>query len=73
MHVDPATITRRPLCTWDVSHKDKKRTHWRYLDGKKIAMKNGQEKFVVVQEEPEWDGGSRGKVKTKGKRGKGFV
>lgn len=31
--------------------------------------------FQVIVEavKPEWDGGSRGKVKTKGKRGKGFV
>lgn len=28
---------------------------------------------VVENLKPEWDGGSRGKVKTKGKRGKGFV
>ena len=28
---------------------------------------------IVETVKPEWDGGSRGKVKTKGKRGKGFV
>lgn len=28
---------------------------------------------IVEAVKPEWDGGSRGKVKTKGKRGKGFV
>lgn len=30
------------------------------------------EKHIVICE-PEWDGGSRGKVFTKGKRGKGFA
>lgn len=30
-------------------------------------------KVIVEAVKPEWDGGSRGKVKTKGKRGKGFV
>ena len=30
------------------------------------------EKKVVVDATPEWDGGSTGKVITKGKRGKGF-
>ncbi len=31
------------------------------------------EKYVVVEKREEWDGGSIGRVKTKGKRGKGFV
>ena len=45
-------------------------TQWRYLDGQAIAMK-GKDKFVI-ERAPEWDGGSRGRVKTKGKRGPGF-
>ena len=32
-----------------------------------------REKYVVVDEKEEWDGGSRGRVKTKGKRGPGYV
>ena len=43
----------------------------RYLDGR-IVTKKG-EKNVVVSAPPEWDGGSRGRVKTKGKRGVGWV
>jgi hypothetical protein len=41
----------------------------RYLDGKVVSMKG--EKFIVEKTE-EWDGGSRGRVKTKGKRGTGW-
>ena len=43
----------------------------RYLNGEIVANKG--EKYVLIQTKEEWDGGSRGKVKTKGKRGKGFV
>ena len=43
----------------------------RYLDGQVVANKG--EKFVVVEQKEEWDGGSRGRVKTKGKRGPGFA
>ncbi|PSC73823.1 hypothetical protein C2E20_3197 [Micractinium conductrix] len=42
----------------------------RYRDGM-VATRAGQ-KYVVGKDE-DWDGGSRGKVYTKGKRGKGFV
>jgi hypothetical protein len=48
--------------------------HFRYLNGEKVFMKSGKDKFVVEEVgAPDWDGGSRGKVKTKGKRGPGFV
>jgi hypothetical protein len=43
----------------------------RYLDGQVVATRPG-EKHVVVNTQAEWDGGSTGKVITKGKRGKGF-
>jgi hypothetical protein len=43
----------------------------RYHEGE-IATRSG-EKYVTTKLTPEWDGGSRGKVKTKGKRGPGFV
>ena len=43
----------------------------RYRDGEARTMKAG-EKFIVEQPE-EWDGGSKGRVKTKGKRGPGWV
>jgi hypothetical protein len=42
----------------------------RYRDGRVVSTKG--DKVIVVDETPEWDGGSRGRVKTKGKRGKGW-
>lgn len=46
-------------------------TKVRYLNGQVVSTKG--EKFIVEKTDKEWDGGSRGKVYTKGKRGKGFV
>ncbi|KOO22111.1 hypothetical protein Ctob_000992 [Chrysochromulina tobinii] len=43
----------------------------RYLDGQVVAHKG--EKHIVVDNREEWDGGSRGRVKTKGKRGPGWT
>ncbi|GLI58917.1 hypothetical protein VaNZ11_000701 [Volvox africanus] len=43
----------------------------RYLDGRVVTTKG--EKFIIEKTAEDWDGGSRGKVYTKGKRGKGFV
>lgn len=43
----------------------------RYRDGKVVSCKG--EKYIVEKVGEEWDGGSRGKVYTKGKRGKGFM
>jgi len=43
----------------------------RYLDGKVVAT-NGA-KYIEVQTKEDWDGGSRGRVKTKGKRGTGWA
>jgi hypothetical protein len=42
----------------------------RYRDGVAVTAKG--EKFIV-EKPPEWDGGSRGKVKLKGKRGVGWA
>lgn len=42
----------------------------RYRDGKVVTTKG--EKVIVEKVGEDWDGGSRGKVYTKGKRGKGF-
>ncbi|KDO27750.1 hypothetical protein SPRG_22199 [Saprolegnia parasitica CBS 223.65] len=42
----------------------------RYLEGKVVTTKG--HKFVE-EKKPTYDGGSRGRVKTKGKRGKGFA
>ena len=43
----------------------------RYLDGRLVSTRG--EKFITQTVGEEWDGGSTGKVITKGKRGKGFV
>ena len=43
----------------------------RYLDGRLVSTRG--EKFIVETVGEEWDGGSKGKVITKGKRGKGFA
>ena len=43
----------------------------RFRDGQAVAFKG--EKYVIEDLTPTWDGGSRGRVKTKGKRGPGFV
>lgn len=45
----------------------------RYLDDQVISTKGERYVLQDKNKKPEWDGGSRGKVKTKGKRGKGFV
>ncbi len=50
--------------------KDKE-SKLRYRDGEVVAHKG--ERYLVEKLTPDWDGGSRGKVKTKGKRGPGFV
>ena len=43
----------------------------RYRDGKAVACRAG-EKYITEKVGEEWDGGSRGKVITKGKRGVGY-
>lgn len=43
----------------------------RYRDG--VVVSCSGEKYIVQKTTPDYDGGSRGKVYTKGKRGKGFV
>eukprot|EP00878_Enallax_costatus_P042751 GHUV01050212.1.p1 GENE.GHUV01050212.1~~GHUV01050212.1.p1 ORF type:complete len:229 (+),score=90.61 GHUV01050212.1:528-1214(+) len=43
----------------------------RYRDGRIVSSKG--EKHIVESLKEEWDGGSKGKVYTKGKRGKGFI
>ena len=44
----------------------------RYVNGVPVHTRKG-EKYIVENLKEEWDGGSRGKVKTKGKRGKGIA
>ena len=60
-----------PRLPYGQSRKDALRAGGvRYLDGQVVATKG--EKSIVVKDHEEWDGGSTGKVITKGKRGKGF-
>lgn len=47
-------------------------TNVRYLHGEVVSHK-GERYIMQKDNKEEWDGGSRGKVKTKGKRGKGFA
>ena len=68
---DDSKVTHRPLVAWDESHKVKGKTHYRYAEGVRVAMKSAKDKVLVEKLTEEWDGGSRGKVKTKGKRGPG--
>ncbi|CAB1120333.1 unnamed protein product [Ectocarpus sp. CCAP 1310/34] len=55
----------------DLAGLTEKKKTTRYRDGKVVTTTGA--KVIVEALKPEWDGGSRGKVKTKGKRGKGFV
>ncbi|CAN0232769.1 unnamed protein product [Ectocarpus fasciculatus] len=55
----------------DIPGLTEKKKTTRYRDGKVVTTTGA--KVIVETVKPEWDGGSRGKVKTKGKRGKGFV
>jgi len=71
LQLDDSKKTHKPVIFVDESHKAK-RTTYRFLDGQRIAMKNGKDKFVI-EKAPEWDGGSRGRVKTKRKGGVGWV
>ncbi|QDZ20882.1 hypothetical protein HOP50_04g34090 [Chloropicon primus] len=55
------------------SSKDKdKGPKVRYHEGQ-VVTSRGEKYITVKDEKEEWDGGSRGKVITKGKRGKGFT
>ena len=64
-----------PLAPWsdaDKPSQGKQRgAGVRYRDGFPVASKG--EKHVEVALKEEWNGGSSGKIYTKGKRGKGFV
>jgi len=66
---------RAPIRLWgdDFCKKkssSSKQPQQRYLDGVPV---NSKQKYIVVQDKEDWDGGSRGRVILKGKRGKGGV
>lgn len=63
------------VCSLGIKHEQRE---WvkclmqvRYREGRPVTTKG--EKYVVERIGEEWDGGSKGKVYTKGKRGKGVV
>lgn len=72
----PGTVPPKlapPRLPYSGSRKDTmKEKVVRYRDNQVMTYKGNVEKYSVDQKE-EFDGGSRGKVKTKGKRGPGFV
>jgi hypothetical protein len=60
------------LAAWGATtatQKDGNGQKLRYRDGVVVSSKG--EKYII-EKPPEWDGGSRGKVKSKGKRGVGW-
>ena len=69
--VQSGAAPHQPVAWGTGKGADEKPSRVRYHEGE-VATRSG-EKYVVTKLTPEWDGGSRGKVKTKGKRGKGFV
>ncbi|KAI8111423.1 hypothetical protein M9435_003924 [Picochlorum sp. BPE23] len=72
---DPLTSTRKATTLkfpkGDEEGKNKKKAQIRFRDGAVVSTKG--EKYIVENTLPEWDGGSRGRVKMKGKRGTGWV
>eukprot|EP00936_MAST-01D_sp_MAST-1D-sp1_P001103 g1103.t1 len=63
---------RKPVARWNEKLLKKSATVTRYRDGQAVKVR-ANEKFTTFDTTPEYDGGSRGKVITKGKRGKGYV
>lgn len=47
-------------------------TKIRYLENR-VVTRSGEKTIAVHNPADDYDGGSRGKIKTKGKRGPGFV
>ena len=66
----PNTHDGRRLDKVQKKIKGEKETRW--VDGMQMRVRKGTKKITVDQNKEEWDGGSRGKVTTKGKRGVGF-
>ena len=51
--------------------KASKQQQQRFRDG--VAVTSKGEKYITIKEGEEWDGGSRGRIVLKGKRGAGGV
>lgn len=60
-----------PVEPWTAFDKVTGRNGVRYRDGQLVSTRG--EKFIMETLGTEWNGGSTGKVYTKGKRGKGVV
>ena len=70
MSTATTTMTKGASAGWDPDHKQQQQQQKvRYRDGAVVSTKG--EKFVV-EKQPEWDGGSRGRVKSKRKGGTGW-
>lgn len=73
---DEAVALDKQLCAVEKKtqlkkHADGENSKIRYY-GNKIVSRNGG-RYLQEEKKPEWDGGSTGRVKTKGKRGKGWT
>ena len=62
---------RKELRRADKKENKKSSNNLRYREGQVVSTKGG--KWMHEAPKEEWDGGSRGKVKSKGKRGVGFT
>lgn len=56
---------------WTAADKASAKKGVRYRDGQLVSTRG--EKFIIETLGTEWNGGSSGKVYTKGKRGKGVI
>mgnify|MGYP000088145909 CR=1 FL=1 len=65
-----STTRQKPKPSKPKKEKTDDNSKIRYIDGQ-VVSRTGQ-KTIVFDDTLEWDGGSRGKVKSKGKRGKGY-
>ena len=63
---------RKPVARWEEAARGRGATEVRYRDGQAMRVKVGVKHVVVDEGPPDWDGGSRGRVNTKGKRGPAF-
>lgn len=59
-----------PLKAWGAGSSGESKCKARYREGAVVTSRG--EKYIIEKQGEEWDGGSRGKVVSKGKRGKGF-
>jgi len=67
-----ASGKQAPVRMWEPSEpQEAKKAQVRYNNNEIVSRKG--EKYVTQSLKEDWNGGSTGKVYTKGKRGKGYV